>query len=192
MFKTILIAVISLLLLAGCSVKSSFYQLHPKVKEKSGVRSQQKRIVIGISEVEVSEYLNKPEIVTRLSAGRLSAHEDDRWAGSFPENIQSVLKHNLSSMLPKYTFLSYPWEEPVSDKYRIYITIDRFDGDATGLVALDGRWSLVDRNESRVLYTETIHDTQKGGMSLDAIVDTQSRLLYRLSRRISKKIRIVL
>ena len=185
-----MIAAISLLLLSGCSTKSSYYQLHPKVKEKTRTGSQKKGVVIGVAEVEISEYLNKPEMVTRLSPGRLSSHDDDRWAGSFPKNIQSVLKHNLGSMLPKYTFLSYPWEEPVSDNYRIYVTIDRFDGDTKGLVTLDGRWSLVDRNESRVLYTETIHETQQGGISLDAIVDTQSRLLYHLSRRIAEKTRL--
>jgi len=182
-------AIVSLVLLAGCSAKSSFYQLHPKAKESAGAKTRQKSVVIGIAEVEVPEYLDKPEIVTRLSAGRVSVHQDERWAGSFPENLQSVLRQNLGSMLPRYTFLSSPWEEPVSDNYRIYLSIDRFDGDAAGLVTLEGRWSLVDRNASKVLYSETIHDTLQGGTSLDAIVDTQSRLLYSLSRRIANKVR---
>jgi len=189
MRKQLSIILLSLLMLAGCTAKSSFYQLHPKAKKTAQSRSSQKARVIGVAEVEVPEYLDKPEIVTRLTAGRLSIHADDRWAGSFPKNMQSVLRHNLGSMLPRYTFLAYPWEEPISDSYRIYLTIDRFDGDAAGVVTLEGRWSLVDRNESRVLFAETIHDTLKGGPSLDAIVDTQSSLLYELSRRIAGKVR---
>lgn len=190
MLKIVLAAILSLLLLAGCSAKSSFYQLQPKVKESTKTSRQHKGAVIGIAEVEIPEYLDKPEMVTRLSAGRLSIHQEERWAGSFPENLQTVLKQNLAAMLPGDTFLSYPWEEPVSDNYRIYVTIDRFDGDRAGLVTLEGRWSLVDRNASRVLYAEQIHDRLQGGTSLDAIVDTQSRLLYRLSRRIANKVRL--
>jgi len=178
-----------LMLLTGCSTKSNFYQLHPKAKEKSGNNRQHSKHMIGVAEVEVSEYLDKPEIVTRLSAGRLSVHEKERWAGSFAKNLQSVLQHDLSAMLPGYTFLAYPWEEPLSDSYRIYLTIDRFDGDATGTVTLSGRWSLVDKNDDRVVLAERIDDTMKGGTSLDAIVDTQSRLLYELSRHIAAKIR---
>jgi uncharacterized lipoprotein YmbA len=189
MIQKITIVLTALLLLAGCTANSSFYQLHPKVKESTQSRSHQKGTVIGIAEGEGSEYLNKPEIVTRLSAGRLSVHEDDRWAGSFPKNLQAVLRHNLATLQPRYTFLSYPWEEPIDDNYRIYVTIDRFDGDAAGLVTLEGRWSLVDRNESKVLFSENIKYAQKGGTSLDAIVDTQSRLLYKLSQRISTKVR---
>ena len=189
MKHTLLPAVAAFLLFAGCSSKSNFYQLHPKTTHISEKTVQKRGTLIGIGEVEVAEYLNKPEMVTRLSAGRIDVHEEERWAGSFSKNIQSVLKRNLSVLLPKYTFMGYPWEEPVSDRYRIYVTIDRFDGDSLGTVTMHGRWSLVDQQENRVLFGETIDYREQGGTSLDAIVDTQSSLLERLSRHIAGKIR---
>ena len=189
MREKITIAATLLLLLTGCTTRSSFYQLHPKVRKGSESRVHRSGAVIGIAEIELSEYLDKPEIVTRLSAGRLAVHEQKRWAGSLPKNLQSVLRRDLESMLPRYTLLSYPWEEPVSDSYRIYLIIDRFDGDATGRVTLEGRWSLVDRNESHVLISERIERSLEGGTTLDAIVDTESRLLYRLSRHIAASVR---
>jgi uncharacterized lipoprotein YmbA len=152
-------------------------------------KASKKGIVIGLGEVEVPEYLNKPEMVTRLSAGRITLHDKERWAGSLPKNIQSVLRHSLSAHLPQYTFLSYPWEEPISDRYRIHVTIERFDGDSAGLVTLEGRWSLVDQEENRVLFGEPISYREQGGITLDAIVDTQSSLLEKLSRHIAGKIR---
>jgi uncharacterized lipoprotein YmbA len=187
--KYITIALSALVLLTGCSTKSNFYQMHPKAREKSGDSRQNSKVIIGIAKVEVSEYLDKPEIVTRLSAGRLSVHEKERWVGSFAKNLQSVLQHNLSAMLPRYALVAYPWEEPLSDRYRIYLTIDRFDGDAAGMVTLSGRWSLVDREDDRVIIAERINDRLQGGTSLDAIVDTQSRLLYTLSRHIAQRVR---
>ncbi|KYJ87684.1 PqiC family protein [Sulfurovum riftiae] len=189
MRKNIVLLMVALGLFSGCSSKSNFYQLHPKSPQTTGSSQSKRGTVIGIAEVEVAEYLHKSEIVTRMSAGRINVHETDLWAGSFAKNIQSVLMHNIAVLLPRYTFLNYPWEEPIDDRYRIYVTIDRFDGYETGSVTLQGRWSFVNKEDNKVLYSESINYTAQGGKTLDEIIDTQSRLLERLSRRIANKIR---
>jgi len=175
-------------LLSGCSSKSNFYQLHPGTSRHMAVYQNKKETVIGIAEVEVAEYLKKSEVVTRLGAGRIHVHETDLWAGSLADNIQSVLMHNLAARLPRYTFLAAPWEEPLEERYRIYVTVDRFDADENGTATLQGRWSLVNKTENRVEYSESVNYTTAGGETLDAIVDTQSKLLEKLSRRIAGKI----
>ena len=180
--------IIALALLSGCSSKSNFYQLHPKSLQKANQSRSRTAAVIGIGKVEVAEYLRKSEIVTRLSAGRINVHGEDLWAGSLDKNIQTVLTHNISALLPRYTFLAYPWEEPIEDRYRVYVTVDRFDGYENGSVTLRGRWSLVDKEENRVRYSESINYTAQGGTTLDGIVETQSYLLEKLSRRIAGKI----
>ena len=177
-----------LLVFTGCSSKSNFYQLHPKVQQSQNIKSGMKQTVVGIGEVEVPEYLKKSEVVTRLSAGRVEVHEVDRWAGSFSKNIQSVINDNISRLLPKYIFISHPWEEPISDDYRIYITVNKFDGNNLGKVILEGRWSLVDKESDRVLLSESFTYSETGGITLDEIVDTQSHLLEKLSRRIAQRI----
>jgi len=187
--KTILI-IIALGLLSGCSSKLNFYQLHPESSKKENHAKRKQNTIIGIAEVEVAEYLQKPELVTRMSSNRIMVHDKDLWAGSFAKNIQSVIMHNISALLPYYTFLSYPWEEPVNDRYRIYVTIDRFDGYLSGSVTLQGRWSLVNKEKNTVLYSEAINYTAQGGKNLDELVDTQSRLIDTLCRHIAEKIRI--
>jgi len=177
-----------LIFLTACSSKSNFYQLHPQVDQEASSRHSMKRAVIGIAEVDVPEYLKKSEVVTRMSAGRINVHETDRWAGAFSKNIQSVMNDNLSQLLPRYTFVSYPWEEPLSDRYRIYVSISKFDGDTLGTVRLKGRWTLVEKENDTVLIGESFTYTEPGGESLDAIVHTQSRLLEKLSRHIAQKI----
>ncbi|BAF72290.1 PqiC family protein [Sulfurovum sp. NBC37-1] len=189
MKKNIAILLIALGLLSGCSSKSDFYQLHPKSAPQADSIKSKRATVIGIAEVEVAEYLRKSEVVTRLSAGRVNVHDKALWAGSLAQNIQTVLAHNISTLLPHYTFLTSPWEEPIDDKYRIYVTIDRFDGYENGKVTLQGRWSLVDKAQNSVLYSESVNYTAQGGKTLDEIVDTQSRLIDRLSRRIASRIR---
>ena len=189
MKKHIWIGMVGILLLSGCSSKSNFYQLHPKKQERYNSTHTKRATVIGIAEVEVAEYLHKSEVITRMSEGRITVHEKDLWAGSFAKNIQSVLMHNIATLLPRYTFLNYPWEEPINDTYRIYVTIEQFDGYETGSVTLQGRWSLVNKEDNSVLYSESIHyHALSKGKTLDDIVDTQSQLLERLSRRIASKL----
>ena len=177
-------------LLGGCSSKSNFYQLHTASVGDVQRTKHIKKTVIGIAEVDLPEYLDKPQIVTRLSASQLKVNETERWVGAFDKNIQSVLADNLSRLLPQYSFLTRPWEEPVNDRYRIYLSVERFDGDAqTGEVTFSGRWSLVDVENNRLIVGEDIDYSERGGVSVDALVQTQSRLLERLSRHIAQRVK---
>ncbi len=183
-------AIIIGIFLAGCSSKSEFYQLKSDLKQTTQIskKSVHSRIV-GIAEVETSEYLQKPEIVTRYSDKHLNVHEVERWAGSLEKNIQSVLRQNLEKLIPRYTFLSYPWEEPLSDAYRIYLHVDRYDGDSNGTVTMKGRWSLVRQSDNRAVVLENFNYTGRGGgKDTESIVDTQSKLLEKLSRHIATQI----
>jgi uncharacterized lipoprotein YmbA len=77
----------------------------------------------------------------------------------------------------------------VEDRYRIYVDVERFDGDVNGTVTLDARWSLVNKEENRLLTGEKVHYVEQGVATIDGIVTTQSRMVDRLSRQIAKKIR---
>jgi len=182
------------LLLSGCSSKSNFYQLHTAQINSANKTTNLKRTVIGVAEVDIPEYLDKPEVVTRLSQGRLQVNETERWAGAFDKNIQSVMTENLSGLLPKYSFMSYPWDEPVKEKYRIYLSIVHFDGDTTtGMVRLEGRWTLVNMNDNSVVTGQNIqyHEyvaTHKSVATIDEMVAMQSQMLNKLSRLIAGKV----
>jgi len=178
------------LLLGGCSSKSELYRLHPTIQSSEGTRTLREHRLLGIAEVEVADYLEKPELVTRLSPTHLQPHDEEQWAGSLSGSVQEVLQENLTALLPGVGVLRYPWEEPLSDPYRLYVSIDRFDGDLNGTVTLAGRWSLIDRREDRLVAGERFRYSAKGpAEKTDDIVATQSSLLERLSRRIASKIR---
>ncbi|WP_292657661.1 membrane integrity-associated transporter subunit PqiC [Nitratifractor sp.] len=178
-----------LLLLAGCSSKSDYYRLQPRLMPQHKIQPLHTHRLIGIGEVQVADYLEQKSLTTRISPERLQVHDTDLWAGSLSKNIQQVLQSNLSQLLPSNTFLAYPWEEPLSDAYRLYLTVDQFDGDANGTVTLSGHWSLVNRQKDRLVLGENFRLTAQGAPETSGIVATQSRLLERLSRRIAARIR---
>jgi len=178
------------LLVGGCSSKSELYRLEPTIQNHEGTRTLREHRLLGIAEVDVADYLEKPELITRVSPTHLQPHDEQQWAGSLSGSIQAVLQENLSALLPGVGILRYPWEEPLSDPYRLYVSIDRFDGDLNGTVTLSGRWSLIDRREDRLVAAERFRYSAKGpAEKTDDIVQTQSSLLERLSRRIASKIR---
>ncbi|ADV46867.1 PqiC family protein [Nitratifractor salsuginis] len=177
------------LFLAGCSSRSEYYRLQPRLQPHRDVTPLSTRHIVGIGEVQVTDYLQQKALTLRLGPSRLKVKENALWAGSLDKNIQKVLQHNLAQLVPDYTFLSYPWEEPLSDRTRIYVTVDRFDGDSNGTVVLEGHWSLVDREKDRMVLGEDFHYMQRGAANLPGIVATQNRLLERLSRRIASRIR---
>lgn len=183
--STILLA----LLLAGCSGKSDYYTLQPRLLPQYELRSIKTEHIVGIGEVKLADYLEKKELATRLDHGRMRIRQKNLWAGALNRNIQRVLKVNLSQLIPSRTFLAYPWEEPVSDTHRLFLSIDQFDGDANGTVTFMGHWSLVDQRENRLVTGENFLLTQRGDPDTSGIVRTQSRLLERLSRIIAQKIR---
>ena len=184
-----ILASLSLLLLAGCSSKSDYYTLQPRLLPQQEVRSLHTRNVVGIGEVQVADYLEKKELSTRLGPTRIRIHQNALWAGSLGRNIQRVLQTNLSQLLPNRTFLAYPWEEPISDRHRLFVTVDQFDGDSNGTVTLMGHWSLVDQRADKVVRGEDFRYRERGAPGTPGIVETQNRLLERLSRRIATKIR---
>ena len=183
------LSLLLLLLLAGCSSKSEYYRLQPRLMPHHEVRTLHTHNIVGIGEVQVADYLEQKSLTTRLGPGRMKVHQNDLWAGSLNKNIQQVLQANLSQLIPSRTFLSYPWEEPLSDSYRIFVTVDQFDGDSNGTVTLRGHWSLVNQRENRLISGEDFRFTAKGVPGTVGTVETQNRLLERLSRRIASKIR---
>jgi len=177
------------LLLAGCSSRSDYYRLHPTLQPSRQIRPLHPRQIVGIGEVQVADYLQKESLATRLTPNRIKIDDTALWAGSLGKNIQQVLQADLSRLIPSRTFLTYPWEEPLSDNARLFLTVDRFDGDSNGTVTFAGHWSLVDRQEDRLITGESFDYTQRGAPTTAGIVETQSRLLERLSRRIASRIR---
>jgi len=176
------------MLLAGCSSESNFYQLHPS-SQYIGQSSIKKHKVIAISDVQVADYLDKPQVITRVDKGELKLNEFDRWVGDIGKNIQQVLNKDISSKLPRYTILSKPLQEPIDEDYTLYVSIDRFDGDINGMVVLSGHWSLVDAQDRTLLKGKKFNYITHTQNDIASIVNAQSKLLSRLATNIAYSIK---
>jgi uncharacterized lipoprotein YmbA len=188
MMKRTLFMLITTLALVGCgSTPSTFYQLNvPAPSQKTRTLPE---TIVGIAEVDVADYLDQPQVVTRLSDEVLHVNETDRWAGAFDKNIQTALRRSLSRYVSNVAFVSEPFDEPLDERYRIYVSVDRFDGDINGTVRFEGRWSLVRLEDRKLLVSQRLSEVRRAEPNLPAIVAAQSAVIDDIAERIAKTIR---
>jgi len=81
---------------AGKSASSKYYVLSPLPQSKlSGADGT----AIGVFPVSMPDYLDRPQIVTRVSENEIKLDEFSRWAEPLKESFYTVLVDNLSTLL---------------------------------------------------------------------------------------------
>ncbi len=158
---------------------------------KVGNPEGERCFAIGIGPVKLPEYLNQPEIVTRMTQNELRLDEFAKWAEPLEDNISQVLAENLSSLLCTRSIAISPWKGGTPIDYRIDVHVNQMDGILGGSALLDITWSIADGTDRRKLPLITKRSTYReptGGPDYEALVSAQSRNLESLSRNISEAI----
>jgi len=189
-----LACLLTALLASGCATTSrpvDFYTLSPAAV--SGAQEPPaancRDAVIGIGPVVWPSYLDRPQIVTRLSPNRISFDEFHRWAGPLEEDFQRVLADNLSKRLQTDHVIKYPGKLRNKIRYRVQLQIDQFDGLPGHAVTLKAAWSVIDENNSAeaALHESSIR-TPMTGEGYEAMVAAASAAVAELSRQIATEL----
>lgn len=139
------------ILLTACVGQSSpptrFFLLsplssHQTTAPKTPVTHPQKGLVVELEPVEIPQYLNRPEMVTRSGDNGLRLERLNQWAGDLKEDIGRVLMDNLSWILSSDQVMILPNRSEGTPNFRVMTSINRFEADVTGQVFLDARWTL--------------------------------------------------
>lgn len=181
---------IFLIILSGCASTgpARFYTLNSissaDIQEKISLAD--KSIAIGIGPVEIPDYLDRPQIVTRTSRNELKLSDFNRWAGSLKGDISRVLAKNLSALLSLNNVYVYPWKSYIPVNYQIIVDITGFDGTPGGDVFFKANWSILGENGKKALLSDSSsYSEQINGQGYNALVAAESRILERLCRDIA-------
>jgi len=186
------VAVAVALWLAGCasSPPARFYTLTPLSQPEAKPSSPAAHPVsVGIEPVEVPDYLERAQIVTRDGRNELNLAEFDRWAGSLSDSIGTVLAENLGLLLGSDQVFVYPRMGTEKPDYTVAMRVLRLDCVLGGQVIVKAQWTLFagpDRKDgaTRVMtFTERLSD--KGYETMVAAV---GRTLEQMSREIVREI----
>jgi uncharacterized protein len=189
-----LAGLLSILLVSGCATTSlpvDFYTLSPAAMsgQPESPTTNCRDVVIGIGPVLWPQYLDRPQIVTRLSPNRISFDEFHRWAGPLDENFEGVLIDNLSKRLQTDYVIKSPGQLPYKPRYKVQIRINQFDGRPGDAVTLKAAWSVVDPNSDMEpsLHQSSIREATAGD-GYENMVVAASAAVAELSRQIATEL----
>lgn len=186
----------TLLLAAGCSSKPArFYTLNPVVSTSSPGPSQNTELIgppsnIGIVSVEIPDYLDRPQIVTRNPNNELKVAEFDRWAGDLQNDIGRVLAETMSSRLADNGVFVLTGRRSLPSEYRITVQIDRFEAMPGERVWLKALWTVWEKDARRILIRGESNISEAAqGSDYGATVTAMSRSVDRLGAEIADAMR---
>jgi uncharacterized lipoprotein YmbA len=182
-----------LILLIGCASPPQPTRFYRMDSGAPGGKTQDllpdsKRLMIGVDQVSVAAYLDRPQIVQRVTEHRLKLHEFDQWAGSFQDNLKVTLGEALQQALPARQVITAPWPGNLQPDYRLGLMIQQFDWDADRII-VRGTWSLIrESTRSLVILQRVNFEEPVQGSDIDAVVTAAKRSVDRWARMIAERI----
>ena len=170
MKKTILVLV-GLLTAAcvGTTQNAKFYSLRPEV----AINVVELKTTIGIGDIELPNYLDKPQIVTiSHNALELKSSEFNRWSESLSAIMQRVLADDIATIFPQ-SLVKVKTDSREEFKYLIKAEVNQFDGSWNGDAVLDVWWQVV-KADGTIITKKRTRLTQPVGSDYISLVEAQS------------------
>jgi uncharacterized lipoprotein YmbA len=172
---------------AGESAPSKFYILTPLSQSMPGTAEE---TTIGVFPVAMPNYLDRPQIVTRVSENEIKLDEFNRWGESLKENFYNVLVENLSALLNTAKIIQTTQSTGVPTALQVGVEVMHFDGALGGDVTLDVKWGLFSEGGMKLLVAKRSSFREPvGGATYEALIAAESRAVAALSREIAEAIR---
>jgi uncharacterized lipoprotein YmbA len=178
----------------GTSAPSEFYILNslPDPVEKRPIPAADGCFVIGLGPVSLPKYVDRPEIVTRVSPNRLEVAGFDRWAEPVTGNFTRVMAENLSTVLCTDRVVFYPWPRATAIDYQINVEVVRMDGSFKGDAVLTAKWSISGKDGEKVLLSKRSSFSRPATPdTYEGFVAALSETVADLSREVAEGIRAV-
>ena len=146
-------------------------------------------VSLGLGPISVPKYLDRPQIVTRISSHEIDLAEFHKWAAPLKENVTNVLQENLSALLSADRIVQYPWKRSNPPEYQLSLDVIQFDGKKNQEAILRVRWTLVRNAGNAFLKKKTSQFSEiLPGLEYEDLVEAMSRMLASLSREIADAI----
>lgn len=175
---------------AGClsprEDPSAFFLLSPTPSRVSAVTPID--VAVGLGPIELPAYLDRSQIVVRLSDNQVALSDADRWAEPLAANLHRTLEENLASLLPGASFVDYPWYAAEAPDHAVAITFRRFEADTAGTVVLEATWKVTTSGTAAEALATRIEEAATAP-DREATVAAQSRALTRLAEEIAAAVR---
>ena len=179
--------VIALLSACAATPPSEFYILNSLygLDADLGFSPNPKGLEVGFGPLELPDYLDRPQIVTRKALNELSIDEFHRWGGELKSTLERIMAQNLSRLLDSERIWLYPWSASARVRYQVRLDVLRMDGTLGKQALVRARWEIVEGEGGRTLDSRLSTRVEAvDGPGYRALVAAQSRALADISREI--------
>jgi uncharacterized lipoprotein YmbA len=151
--------------------------------------SGQASATIGVGPLAFPDYLDRPQLVTRVNESEVVAAPFANWAEPLKQNVIRILVDNLATITHNGGVYRYPWRAGYAPQFQLQMAIDRFDAVRNGDAFLTVSWEWLDQGGKPLMARErsVLHQPVKGDGD-EAIVTAMSRLLLVFSRLAASKL----
>lgn len=136
----------------GCAgtAPSRYYGLSPMAASESTPSKESRPFTVGVTRLTLPEFLDRPQIATRLGPHEIRYDEFNRWAEPLKDNLSRVLGENLSALLGPDRVLVSSGAGALSADYHVWVEVIQFDAGPGGDFSLAAQWSLYSREKKKV------------------------------------------
>jgi len=150
-------AVVLALSVAGCRTSPSarYYVLSAKPRQQAPLEGAVGgELTIGVNPVEIPEYLNRTQMVTRIGDGGARIDEFDRWAEPLDDAIERLIVEYLTAGLDTEHVVVRPTRGFHRFDYIVTANVVSFDVWQDGSMLVDIRWAIFrgERDENPDLF----------------------------------------
>lgn len=142
---------------------------------------------LGVGPVELPGYLDRSEIVERLSPHEVRANSFDVWAEPLSVGTQRVLSEEIRRRVPGLAIVDFPWKGPADLDHRLTVVISRFEHDVpSGAVVLEASWALrsIASGELIAVRSQSFHEAVvKSGF--DEVTASMSRAVAAFANEVA-------
>ncbi|UCH21929.1 MAG: membrane integrity-associated transporter subunit PqiC [Deltaproteobacteria bacterium] len=183
--------------LGGCasiSPPANFYVLSSITESGTSPApvGNESKIAIGVGPVNIPDYLDRSQIVTRSSPNELKVAAFDRWAESLKSSFPRVLTENLSALLNTNQVAVFPWRKAIGIEYQVIVDVVRFDATIGGNAVLVARWRILGNGGNKLyVIKKSTFTVSTNTDDYAELVSAQSQTLTDFSREIAEAIKAI-
>ncbi|MFC0709797.1 PqiC family protein [Azorhizophilus paspali] len=148
--------------------------------------TQPRAYSVTVDPVGVPEMVDRPQLVLRLDANRVSIMEHERWATPLQSGIGQVVAANLTRLLGGAWVAAHPMSATTAPDYRVTLDVQRFESAPGTAADLDVLWTIRSARGVLVKTGRSTLSEPPGGAGTEALVAAHDRALAALSRDIAR------
>lgn len=147
------------------------------------------KVIIGIGPVEIPEYQNRPQIVTRDKDGLLTFAQFERWGESLDSGLARLILENLTRIFPQADFQLFPCNFAIPLDYQIIVNVVQLESQLDKDIFFVTQWTIIDSKTKEMLSTKRFQIVQAiNPHTYSGLVQALSKVCGLLSNEIAENL----